>query len=1281
MTCPRCGLENRPEAAYCRECGASIPRNLACPTCNATVAPGQLFCDRCGSRMLSREEAPEPPSTERPTSFVLGRYRVLGLLGEGSHKRVYLVHDELLDRRVAFVLIRHEAFSASMAERSRREARAMARLPIHPNLVTVHDAGEDAGLPYIVQEYVDGGTVADLLERRGSSQPLEIGEAMSISVDISAALEHAHAHDILHRDVKPANIWLSSAGTAKLGDFGLVAVTGPSSSQTMPKLTHEGFVAGTPVYMAPEQALGDPVDARTDLYAFGVTLYEMVTGRPPFWGDSPVAIVAQHVHTPPVAPDWHNADLPKPLCKVILQLLEKNPRDRPQSASAVHAVLVEMGQTGRTWHPVEGREANPLDALAEGVFVGREPELQALYRDVDRLSVGGGGIVLIAGPAGIGKTSLAEQMTTYAQLRNATVLWGRCYSGSGAPPYWPWAQAIRAYAADHQPSELSAALGQSAGVIADLVPDIRQRLPDVPESPVLTGEQARFRLFDGVSTFFVNASRSQSLVVVLDDLQNADAGSLLLLEFLAQEVTNRPLLVVGIYRDDELEDDHPLSRTAAELARLRSPAQRLSLEGLTPAQTNQYISLTTGLDADDQLVSAVYAKSEGNPFYVVEIVRLLAQRTRPAPRASAEAEVTIPNEVRDLVRRRLERLPSTSRDLLAIAAVIGRSFQVRLLELVAGLSAEEILTRLDDAIAAHVIVELAPGELHFSQAVICETLRDGLPMARRLQLHRHIALALEQVFRGKLEPHLAEIAYHLFQAGPAADLEQAVVYGVAAAEHATERLAYEEAERLYERTLAALDTTDADDPRRCDLLLALGEVRAHGAAQSRASESFKEAAALARRMGSPERLARAALGLAGPRPTFGIVDAEHVTMLEEALAALRDRNDALRAQLLSRLAFELYHGSEHERRELLIRDALETARRTGDAFTTAYVLGAQYALCWGPGTMAERLEIADEVVGLARRTGDRELECDAHSRRAVVLLEMGDIDATVSSVDTHRRLAQELQNPLALWRSFVWEGALLLLAGRLEEAEVAAERALAYGQRFRLADAEGAFAMQGDWTKIELGHHEDVLQVLRSAGQHLPMSGFADGGVAYFSAELGREEAAAEAFATAMAGRFADSSHDSHVLPAMIGLAETCAFLADVPRAVEIYKFLLPYSGQNVVGGDGWFCFGPADRALGMLTTTLGDWEAAERHFEAAMDLNRRTRAPTWQVRTQLAYARMLLRRGDSGDVDRARDLLAVALDGARELGMSIVAARIDAQLAAAPPSAVPGPTPDHTAV
>ncbi|MCH8883549.1 MAG: AAA family ATPase, partial [SAR324 cluster bacterium] len=248
------------------------------------------------------------------------------------------------------------------------------------------------------------------------------------------------------------------------------------------------------------QATGGEVTPRSDLYSLGAMLYEMVTGRPPFMGDDEIAIIGQHINTPPVAPSWHNQSLPQTLDSLIMRLLSKNPAERPESAAEVLQALEAIDPADAA--AVHEEEQGSLDSMSGGVFVGRHREMDQLKATFEDTLGGHGKMVALVGEPGIGKTRTAQELATYASMRGGQVLWGRCYEGGGAPPYWPWVQAIRSYVTDKEAETLRAEMGSTASVIAEIVPDVKERLPDLQAPPQIDDpESARFRLFDSISTF------------------------------------------------------------------------------------------------------------------------------------------------------------------------------------------------------------------------------------------------------------------------------------------------------------------------------------------------------------------------------------------------------------------------------------------------------------------------------------------------------------------------------------------------------------------------------------------------------------------------------------------------------------------------------------------------------------------------------------------------------------------------------------------------------------
>jgi len=433
VKCPNCQAENRERAKFCKECGQSLAKELICSHCGESSPTGSKFCDGCGQLLAeappSKKPRPKKPSVIQPTSFAGGRYQVKKFLGEGGKKKVYLAHDTLLDRDVAFALIKTEKLDDSARKRITREAQSMGRLGDHPHIVTVYDIGEHEGQPYMVLPLLPGGDVEGLIEKAPEHR-LSLDKAIDIARAVCRGLVFAHSKGIVHRDLKPGNVWLSADGTAKIGDFGLAVAVDLS------RLTQSGMMVGTVSYMPPEQAMGGKVTEQADLYSLGAMLYEMVTGRPPFVGDDSVSIIGQHINTPPVSPTWHRADLPPALEILILQLLEKDPSKRPSSAADVLQALesIDAGKVSKEL----SKEASTIteNPLYRRVFVGRESELKQLQSAFDSAVSGQGALMMVVGEPGIGKTAVCEQISTYVTLRGGRTLVGHCYEeGSLSLPY------------------------------------------------------------------------------------------------------------------------------------------------------------------------------------------------------------------------------------------------------------------------------------------------------------------------------------------------------------------------------------------------------------------------------------------------------------------------------------------------------------------------------------------------------------------------------------------------------------------------------------------------------------------------------------------------------------------------------------------------------------------------------------------------------------------------------------------------------------------------------
>ena len=457
-----------------------------------------------------------------------------------------------------------------------------------------------------------------------------------------------------------------------------------------------------------------------------------------------------------------------------------------------------------------------------GAFVGREPELEQLNRALGGTRSGSGRLLMLAGEPGIGKTRTAAEFAAHARSRGIGVFWGRCYETEGAPPYWPWLEALRSYLGTRDPSHL----GVNLAVLAELLPELRERMPYLePASEAADPKQARFRLLDTTTTFLIEAARTEPLVVILDDLHAADAGTLMLLEFVAHRLSDAPLLVVGTFRDVELTRGHPLSHTLAELTRERL-FERLPLRGLAEADVRRFLEETLGVAPPDALVAAVHAQTEGNPLFVTEVVRLLVQEGKLTPETLLERRdwsMGVPQGVRDVIGRRLDRLSSRCNDLLRLASVLGSEFHLdQLARLNEDLSADELLETLEEALVAHLVEEVPGGAgcYRFPHTLIQETLAAELSTTRRVRLHARIGEALEELYGPRAGAHAAELVHHFAEAEIVLGPAKLVHYAQLAGEQALEAHAYEEARAHFEQALAAHES-DAVDHEVAALLFGL----------------------------------------------------------------------------------------------------------------------------------------------------------------------------------------------------------------------------------------------------------------------------------------------------------------------------------------------------------------------------------------------------------------------------------------------------------------------------
>ena len=1234
-------------------------------------------------------QTPTPRATpDHPTSFANGRYQVQKILGEGGKKKVYLARDTTLDREVAFALIKTEGLNDTSRTRIQREAQAMGRLGSHPHIVTVFDLGQEADQPYMVTELMSGGDVEGIIEEADDHR-VALDQAINIAVETCRGLEFAHGRGIIHRDLKPGNVWLTVDGVAKIGDFGLAV------SLDRSRLTTEGMMVGTVSYMPPEQAMGGEVTPRSDLYSLGAMLYEMITGRPPFLGDDSVAIIGQHINTPPVAPTWHNGQCPRPLEALIMRLLAKNPSERPQSAADVLSALEAIDLADAVGAILESPlqdGGHSLDSLAGGVFVGRQREMGELKACLEDALSGRGRLVTLVGEPGIGKTRTALELATYAGLRQAQVLWGRCYEGEGAPPYWPWVQAIRSYVRDVDPEQLRSEMGAGAADIGQVVSDVGDRLPGLKTPPQLEPEQARFRLFDSITAFLKSAGRRQPLVLVLDDLHWADHPSLLLLEFVAKELGNARLMVIGTYRDVELSRQHPLSKSLGELTRSAAGGfQRVLLRGLDQGDVGRFVELVSGITPPAGMVEAVHRQTEGNPLFVTEVVRLLVQeghlagdggrggsRTAPTGRESDSWSVRIPEGVREVIGRRLDRLSDRCNETLTIASVVGREFTLEQLSpLIEDPSAgsgqamteARLLDVMDEALSARVVEELprAVGRYQFTHALIQETLADELSLTRRVRLHARIAETLEEMYGDQAESHAAQLAHHFSQAEAVVGSEKLVRYSLLAGERALAAYANEEAVEHFERALAAkedqppsMSSGQAMDAETAALLFGLGRAQTatipvyemhHAVASlSRAFDYYVESGDVARAVAIVEYPQEIAETISGMDELGRLI----ARALELVPADSREAGGVLarQAKVLGALRND-YEGAQ----EAMGR-ALAIARRDKDGVLEARILSSAIQVATFHLHYQDALEMCMRAIELGQSLDDLNAEVNGHVYAPFILIAWGEPDRASRHAEACLSVAEKLRDRYWLAFAFVANQLPAQAVGDWKVARDLSDRGLSANSNFYylLACRASLEYQVGDFGLGE-EYLERLLEVARPVGLEAQVVEMTVSVASRITGVAGRSDVARRYAETVL------SSPDAlpyFIVGARLGLVLLAVQAGDATAAEEQYAALGDHCGMMDLAGT--ICI---DRVLGLLAHTMGKFDDAEAHFEDALAFCRKAGYRPELAWSLCDYADTLLHpstssgRAVSENRAKASALLDESLAISSELGMRPLMERV----------------------
>lgn len=832
------------------------------------------------------------------------RYKLEAELGRGGMGTVYRAHDETLKRDVAIKMLSELGLGTEGRDRLLNEAQAIAQLS-HPNIVSVFDAGEQDGTPYIVMEVIEGASLHD-------RPPKDMAGIARVAAQVCAALEHAHSQGVVHRDLKPENVLIAEDGTAKLMDFGI-------ARSVASRMTTEGEIVGTVFYLAPEIALGKEFDGRADLYSLGVMLYELATGELPFAQGDPLAVISQHIHASVVPPRARNEQVPPRLDNLILQLLEKSPEHRPASAAEVQQALERSDLLDPE---AEGlKELAVVRRIARGRFVGREQELIDATGLWNKALAGEGQLLLVSGEPGIGKTRLIRELSTHAEVTGGRSLIGECESEGGAP-YTPFAQIVRQSL--RQGSENGFQLPEFVlGDLLKLAPELKPYYPDVPPNPQLEPEAEQRRLFENVVTFCSALSEVAPLMLVIDDGHWADSGSLALLRYLAKRTQQQRILLTVTYREVELDEALPFHETLLDLNRKRL-GTRIKLKRFDEQQTRDLLAAVFEEEITEEFLEGIYQETEGNPFFIEEVCKALVESgqvyyTENGWERLSMEELEIPQSVRVAIQSRLSKFPEQYQDALNLAAVLGREFDFDTLAEASELDEDTLIEVLEAAEDAQLIEEVSgKGSATFSfvHALIPSTLVEGVRTLRRRRLHKRAAVAI-QVTRPE---DFEDLAHHYEEAG---DEAQARAYYTRAGERAAAAFANPEAESHLR---AALELQPAQ-AERAGLLSELAEVVSRLGRFDEAIERWADAAARYRELEDPDRIAHCYTRMARARWWAGD-QAGALKLCEEGLQRTGDSSpSAERAGLLHEAARAHHFLGNPAEAEPLCLQALEMARQ------------------------------------------------------------------------------------------------------------------------------------------------------------------------------------------------------------------------------------------------------------------------------------------------------------------------------------------------------------------
>lgn len=905
-------------------------------------------------------------------------------------------------------------------------------------------------------------------------------------------------------------------------------------------------------------------------------------------------------------------------------------------------------------------------------FIGREREMAELVVALDGAVGGHGGLAMLVGEPGIGKTRLTEELESIARDRGVGVTRGACYEGGSTPPYWAWTQAIRSLLTD--PSEaVMSALATRAAVIAEIVPEIGNMMPGLISPMEIEAGQARFRLFDSVAAFLNEIANSQPLVIMLDDLHWADQSTLDLLEFVARKVSSSPMLLVGSYRDMELSRRHPLSETLATLARARG-FQRIPLRGLGSEDVGRLVEAVGGIRPPPALIDEIHDRTEGNPFFVAEVARDLGRGAADRGGELDAVGFRIPEGVREAIGVRLNRLSEECNRVLRTASLLGRVFDFALLAAVTADESDDVLPELiHEAVVSGAVREVpGPDERYeFTHALIHETLAEELSTRARTRLHARIVDAIELIYADRLADRSAELAFHCREAGTMVAEDREARYARMAGERAIAAYAWIEARAFFEQALEAL-RTDASAPDRAAILFGLGRAELRSLSYpdiQRGWDNVARAFDLYEEVGDSRAAVEVAI-----RSQYNEAASLHGTARVISRALEMVAPGSVEAGHLLRLYGGAIRYEEEDAAGSLnaLEQALEIARSSGDRQLETSVLADQSAFSHRDFEDDRAVELGRQAIELARETDQPFEEASSHFFVAVALVALGDPDGawrhTEAQLRVHEKIGRSQAKPLYV------QYIIAYLRGDLSKMDEV-------GGNLAVENPGDAVQLMlvgiGEWHAGKRSNVETRIRAAQLDARTGPLLLQRVNNLRYLALAARLMDRTSDAIrAGEMARSILSIPELTPADEANVRIAAGLAAVAtgDAQEVAEHYGRLKNLRSS----GFGWPFPICSDRLLAILAHSSGMARKAGSHFESALDITRKAGYRLEFAWTCHDYGESLLDSGDSASVERAGALIEDGLEASRELGLvaieeRLVGLRETVASIAAPAPAYPG--------